>query len=98
MTDMGKRLAQRAGAMGFTFVTPSARVVHKLHVLEDGARLDDPDVMPLTMCGQPICPHDLWVKVERRDGDRLCYDCADEAGLIQTVKMPETWSVLPRHT
>ena len=95
MTD--DALAQRAARLGHRFVAPLARPVRHLHIAEDEAVIDDPDIVSMTMCGLLMLEHELWVEIIRHQGDRLCYACADEAGLIETVRLPETFSIFPKH-
>jgi hypothetical protein len=79
------------------FVVALGRPVRHVHVAEDGWS-GDPDILGLTLCGLPMSRHELWTAVERHRGDRLCFMCADEAGLVETVKPGiEAFAVIPRH-
>ena len=75
------------------YVAPAARVLTFLH-------RPDPDATPggvdgltgvatdgFTVCGRPMLVDELWVPVERRDGDRVCPACGDltEDGYVQEV-------------
>ena len=67
------------------FVAPLVRpVVVHTHIAEPGWR-DDPDILGLTMCGDPMWAQEWWTEVER---GRLCAECAMAAGMVETVELP----------
>jgi hypothetical protein len=59
------------------YCAPADRPLIMLHEAEPGANLGAPRGMePLTVCGLPMIPSDLWIPVDRQPGDVLCPACA----------------------
>jgi hypothetical protein len=59
-----------------TYVAPARYALDCLHIPEPGAEADQAVGMaPLTRCGITMEEDDLWVPVERTDGDRVCSAC-----------------------
>jgi hypothetical protein len=62
-------------------VAPAARVLTYLHRPGPATAPGGPDWLTgvpadgLTACGTPMLADELWVPVERRDGDRVCPAC-----------------------
>jgi hypothetical protein len=74
--------------MADAYVVPAARVLTVLH-------RPDPDSAPAiidgvadgwTACGLPMLTVELWVPVERRDGDRVCAGCAAPGRAAEDVQ------------
>jgi hypothetical protein len=67
------------------WVAPAARVLTFLHRPDPDATPGGPDWLTgvatdgFTVCGTPMLADELWVPVERRDGDRVCPACCDLA-------------------
>jgi hypothetical protein len=71
------------------YVAPAARVLTFLHKPSDAAPgtdwLTGVATDGQTACGCPMLADELWVPVERRDGDQVCPACCDltEDGYVQ---------------
>ncbi len=73
------------------YVAPAARVLTLLHRPDPDREADlfgRPErIDGFTVCGLPFLASELWMHVDRREGDRLCPACAgDWAGVdVQEV-------------
>jgi hypothetical protein len=59
------------------YCAPADRPLIMLHEAEPGADFHAPLGMePLTVCGIPMIPSELWMAVDWQPGDVLCPACA----------------------
>ena len=71
------------------YCAPADRPLIMLHIAEPGADLAaPPGCEPLTVCGLPMTPAELWMAADRRPGDAICPVC--EAG-EQLFECPQLW-------
>ena len=65
-----------------TYVAPARYPLTELHRAGYVPPVtDDPDPADgMTVCGLPMLWDELWVPVERREGDTVCWVCEAEGG------------------
>ena len=72
---------------GPAYAAPAVRPLTVLHIPEPGWETDAAaGVVPVTRCGQPMAVEEMWLPVERRDGDKVCAGCEGAA-----VTEPGLW-------
>jgi hypothetical protein len=73
------------------YVAPAARVLTVLHRPDPDREADlfgrEERIDGWTACGLPFLESELWMPIERRDGDRVCPGCGEltEDGYVQEV-------------
>lgn len=76
--------------MSAAYVVPAARPLTVLHRADPDARpgvaADGDPIRGWTVCELPMCASELWVPVERREGDTVCRACEAPGRAAQDVQ------------